>query len=112
MSDSDLPHAEPVLRQVVDAQGQRDVPPEPRPRRYGRFCLSGQFFQDVLSLQTVQRVLATVVVVRCEYLIARDEFDYHAWCAHWPEITPGALLPTYEAVMHTAEGRIEWRPLG
>jgi hypothetical protein len=81
------------------------------PRRYGVFRLAGMLYRTLEDLRTVQQILASVVVVRCEYLHAEEVFAYHAWCAEWAEVPQGHRLPEYEAVFDGSLNTVTWRPV-
>ena len=111
MSDSNLTNPKSWLQQWVDANRQRDLPPEPLPRRYGRFRIAGHFYRDLQGLTTLQRIMAEVVIVRCEYRHAEEAMLYHAWCPQWDEVAPGAVLPIYDPVVDTERGQVTWRAM-
>ncbi len=66
-------------------------------RQYGKFHISRVFLED--NHEAVQAIMATCIIYRAEYSLAKDGVDYDAWCEDFSEVPLGAMMPEYTPVV-------------
>lgn len=77
-------------------------------RRYGQFRLPDELYTTLEGLAQVQRILASVVVLRCEYEMMYAHFAYHAWCAAWDVVPFGLRVPVYDMRWEEDTQTVRW----
>ena len=70
-------------------------------RRYGRFYVSAKLVEDHPA--DALRIMASFLVVRCEYLFQMDRFECAALSPLFRKIEEGEMIPLYDAVIHQNE---------
>ena len=69
-----------------------------RARRIGRFAVDARLLDGSMSI--MRRVMAQIVVVRCEMMWERNVFDYTALCDDFEPVAEGSIIPLYDLVIH------------
>lgn len=72
--------------------------------RVGKFQLSRSLVDN--NPDYALRVMAKVIVVRCELMYSKDGFDYTALSRDFDELSVGEAPPLYKAVCNSTTGEI------
>lgn len=71
-----------------------DTPETSLLHQRGRFTLATQIIQDIPEVAV--KVLAGVLVTRCEHRFAEQAFTYEAISEHFEAVEDGEPLPSYD----------------
>ena len=63
-------------------------------RRLGRFSIPRNFVFDFP--EDTKKIMAECLILRCEFLVSSDCFEYEACCDLFDELPLGQVLPTYQ----------------
>ena len=106
--------ASPEVRAVVE-QPVADDSPSPagsdvfEKNRIGRFYISRELIaRDPV---TALRVLGHCIVVRCEMMFYRNNFEYMAFSPDFESVKEGSIAPEYEVFISDFGHKIEFKQL-
>ena len=74
--------------------------------RRGLFSISSSLI--VTNLDIVHKVMAQVLIVRCEHVFLENRFCYDAYCELFTPTPPNESVPSYEFQVDEA-GVVTWR---
>ena len=68
-------------------------------KRIGKVYISAPLIHGMVDIDEMLKVTSKFVVIRCEYLYHKDEFEYIAFCQEFDEIEQGCEPPTYLVIV-------------